>query len=252
MIDSRIVIGFIAVFISMVVMGIAGIQEQDRMAMAEESQHAISIQRGAVLFEEACSDCHGPDGPGVVGRAPALNAADLFDDSEAGRLKSNGYQGTLESYLTLTVAGGRPIKTSDEYGQPMPTWGQQYGGPYRPDQVKDVVAFVMNWGLAPGESASGAAAVECEAGDAACEGQQLFVSNGCVACHAYEGLSQAAVGPDLTTVGQQGADYIRTSIVDPSAVIAEGFADGLMPKNFADLIPAEDIDRIVTFLESGN
>ena len=28
----------------------------------------------------------------------------------------------------------------------MPTWSQDYGGPMRPDQIRDLVNFVMNWG----------------------------------------------------------------------------------------------------------
>lgn len=248
MIDTRIIIGLISVLIAMVTMAVLGIQEQDRMATFEASQQAKAIQNGAVIYETACSECHGPDGRGVLGRAPALNTSNLFEN----RLDEIGYQGTLESYLTLTVAGGRPVKSSGEYSAVMPTWSQEYGGPLREDQVRDVVAFVMNWAPSAGEGAP--AAEEAVSDDPVVRGRALFTQTaGCAACHTVDGVSTGQVGPNLTNIyAEKEPDYIRESILDPNAVIAEGFAANIMPANLGELLTPEQIDDIIAFLEDAS
>jgi cbb3-type cytochrome c oxidase subunit III len=247
-IDTRIIIGLIAVLIAMFTMAVLGIQEQGRMVTFEASQKAKAIQNGAVIFETTCSECHGPNGQGVLGRAPALNTRNLFEN----RLAEIGYQGTLEAYLTLTVAGGRPVKTSGEYSAVMPTWSQEYGGPLREDQVRDVVAFIMNW--APGPGAGAPAAEEAVSDDPVVRGRVLFTQTAnCAACHTVDGVSTGQVGPNLTHVyAEKGPDYIRQSILDPNAVIAEGFAPNIMPPNFSDLLTPEQIDDIIAFLEDAS
>lgn len=243
MIDSRIIYGLVTVLIAIGVLAYAGIQEPDRMALAASSQKAKSIQTGAIIFEENCSPCHNTNGTGIPGAAPALNSEHFFTE----RLKEVGYQGTLESYIALTVAGGRPVKSTTDYVQPMPTWSQDYGGPLRDDQIKDVVNFVLNWQFEErGETAAAAAS-----DDPVVRGQALFNSAGCSACHAVQGVSSAEVGPELTNVfAEKGADYIHESIVNPDAVIVEGYADNVMPEIFANLFSDQDLDDIIAFLEN--
>ena len=75
----------------------------------------------------------------------ALEAAG-WDANRDTRLKEVGWGGALKDYISDAVSAGRPL--SGLYwpsGLPMPTWGQAYGGPLRPDQVDDVVAYVMNF-----------------------------------------------------------------------------------------------------------
>ena len=250
MIDKRIAYGIVFVLITMVVLTIYGIQEQGRLEERTESEHALAIQRGAVIFEENCSECHGQNGGGVLGRGAALNTDHFFDPID-GRLDEVGYNGTLKSFVTLTVAGGRPVKSDSQYAQPMPTWGQEYGGPLRQDQVNDVTAFVLNWENEPrGEAAAGGAAGACADDDSACLGLQAFNGAGCTACHTVAGYSNGVVGPELTNIyAEKGPDYIRESIMMPNAVITDGFAAGIMPQNLGELLTAEQIDNIIAFLE---
>ncbi len=42
-------------------------------------------------------------------------------------------------------------------------------------------------------------------------------------------------------------EYLRESIVDPSAFVVEGYSDA-MPKSFRILLSEEDIDNLVAFL----
>ncbi len=89
-------------------------------------------------------------------------------------------------------------------------------------------------------------------GGGATDGRGLIITYGCATCHTLESVPQAQGkdGPELTGVGSMGADFIRQSIVDPSAVLTEGYPDGLMPQDFADQMTAEEIDTIVEFLAS--
>ena len=88
-------------------------------------------------------------------------------------------------------------------------------------------------------------------------GFRLLQTYGCTACHAIDGTSATgAVGPNLTHVGAEGAAYIRESIVDPNAVIAQDCPGGpcaspsLMPAGFGTAIPAADLDAIVEYLST--
>lgn len=253
MIDRRIIIGLVFVLIGMAAVAYAGINEQHRMEVAAASQEAKAIQTGAVLFEENCSECHGPQGQGVLGRAPALNTEYFFTE----RLKELGYAGTTESFIELTVAGGRPVSSDPvAYGEIMPTWSQVYGGPFRPDQVRDVTAFVLNWENEPRpqawESSGDAGATE---EDPFTRGMNLFSNAGCSACHVAGSYANGLVGPDLTnTHAEKGADYIRESIWDPNAVIAESCPTGpclanVMPQNFSELLTEEQLNDLVAFFE---
>ncbi len=69
-----------------------------------------------------------------------------WDPTRTPRLQEVGWGGTLKDYLTDAVSAGRPL--SGLYWPAhlaMPSWGQAYGGPLRPDQVDDVVAYVLNF-----------------------------------------------------------------------------------------------------------
>jgi len=51
------------------------------------------------------------------------------------------------------------------------------------------------------------------------------------------------------TIGARAdKDYIRTSILDPNAVIAEGFERDLMPPDMGTLIYASELEVLVNFL----
>ena len=79
-------------------------------------------------------------------------------------------------------------------------------------------------------------------------GYALLLSKGCVACHDLLGSSRR-VGPALLAVGERlSAADIRQSIVDPNAVIAEGFPPGLMLQDFADTLKPEELDQLVGYL----
>jgi mono/diheme cytochrome c family protein len=95
-VEGRILTGIVMFFSIMVLIGWVWINEPSRMAEFEEQHLGRSIERGAELFASNCSECHGPNGLGVAGRAPALNNPHMFGYSyvaevngEIGRLQRN-------------------------------------------------------------------------------------------------------------------------------------------------------------------
>ncbi|MBT3995955.1 MAG: cytochrome c [Chloroflexi bacterium] len=80
-------------------------------------------------------------------------------------------------------------------------------------------------------------------------GESKFKGLGCSGCHRTD--SGKLVGPGLAGIGAQGDDAIRASIIDPSAVITEGFND-LMPKTFGDMLKDSELDDLIAYLNTLN
>ena len=80
---------------------------------------------------------------------------------------------------------------------------------------------------------------------------------GCSACHSLDGsVSTFEPSPSFQGISERAGDrvpglsaveYLRQSIVDPSAYVVEGFMDA-MPKSFRILLSEEDIDDLVAFM----
>lgn len=80
-------------------------------------------------------------------------------------------------------------------------------------------------------------------------GESKFTGLGCSGCHSTG--PNKLVGPGLAGISAKGDEFIRTSIVDPSAEIADGFSD-LMPKNFGDALKGDDMDDMIAYLNTLN
>lgn len=75
--------------------------------------------------------------------------------------------------------------------------------------------------------------------------QEVMAKYGCAACHSIL-ETQSVIGPNLNGVGKRlNIDEIRTSIIDPKAVIANGFPP-IMP-NFPAMTVAE-LEMVAQFL----
>lgn len=70
---------------------------------------------------------------------------------------------------------------------------------------------------------------------------------GCSTCHSLE-PGKNLVGPSLAGIGAKGEDYIRESIVDPNATIAEGFTPNVMYQNYGKDLSEQQIADLVAFL----
>ena len=94
-------------------------------------------------------------------------------------------------------------------------------------------------------------------------GQQLYAQMGCVGCHSIDGTTEGRSGPSwLGAYKSRRAlkdgsrvrvdeEYLRTSILDPSAVVTEGYDDeeAGMP-SYKGILKDEDVDSLVMFIRS--
>jgi cytochrome c oxidase subunit II len=85
------------------------------------------------------------------------------------------------------------------------------------------------------------------------DGRELFTSaaepSACGSCHTLaDAGTNGTTGPNLDQA-LAGADeeYIRQSISDPDAEVAEGFSPGLMP-NYGESLSEEQVDALVEYL----
>jgi cytochrome c2 len=78
----------------------------------------------------------------------------------------------------------------------------------------------------------------------------------CATCH-WTDREDRLIGPGLLNIGARAASrvegqnevqYIYNSIVNPGAYLVEGFPDGLMPRNWAQIYTQEEINDIIAYL----
>ena len=139
---TKIAWGIASVLIGALFLVIIILTEDNRMAAQTGNWTGREIEKGAALFSNNCASCHNADGTG--GSGPALHSKYFFEQ----RIKDVEWAGTLENYVKLTIAAGRPNLANGSHYQwavIMPTWGNTFGGPLRGDQVEALTAYVMNW-----------------------------------------------------------------------------------------------------------
>lgn len=79
--------------------------------------------RGAVLFDQNCTVCHGPNGEGRIGAPLAKAWPSIRPDLSVRAVISNGVKGS-----------------------PMPAWSQANGGPLSEQDINDLTAFILALG----------------------------------------------------------------------------------------------------------
>src|SRR5688572_27339982 len=105
----RVILGTISIVLTTILFGYVAITEQTRMEDFTASYDARQVETGGSLFENNCKACHGDQGQGIEGVAPALNAADLLVGTpKPPRLVEIGWAGSTEDYIRSAIAGGRP------------------------------------------------------------------------------------------------------------------------------------------------
>jgi mono/diheme cytochrome c family protein len=250
-----------------------GLREEERMAEYSAWEEARAIEAGAELFDSQCSRCHGTQGLGIQGLCPPLNDRNFFDN----RLAEVSWSGTLEDYIVSTVSSGRLASTRPQLypgnGVPaMPSFHENFGGPLREEQIRNIAAFIMNWEQTaqvvevnvPAVDAVGAdITVELPAGDAA-NGEALATSIGCAACHILAPTGPAwAASADLPGIGERGElrisdpaytgnaesaeQYLLESIIQPGVYLVSGYQD-LMPHTYSTSLGKQDVADLIAYL----
>ena len=261
----RTAVGTIAVVITSIVTAFWLINEPARMAEAKEGFEGRSIEAGAATFENNCT---------------GLNIPEIFDGT---RLAEVGWAGSLHDFVYATISGGRPVPSAGTtYPQRMPTWSQEFGGPLRIDQVRDLTNFVLNWGLAyeqgvnPTVSEVATSPVdpvatdlntpELPTGDAA-NGEELTTTLGCVACHIQtdvgpawladgdpngEGVGTRAAAriraSDYTGTATTTEQYLRESIVLPDAFVVDGYPPSTMVMTYGETLGKQELANLIAYL----
>jgi cytochrome c2 len=240
-----------------------------------------SIEKGAEIYANNCYTCHGPEGKGGTG--PALHSRYFFEH----RLEEIGFAGTLEDYVKLTVAAGRPSNSHDQWLVVMPTWSATYGGPLRHDQVEHVTNYVLNWestallqtpeedpwipfvGVPMVGSEGMTETVPAMGQEGPRTPEQVFsnspVGAGCEACHnpnlPQDADNRGPVGPNLGNLavnaasrvpGQDAATYVRNSIINPNEYVVEGYQAGIMLQGLHELMSEEELDALIAWLIDPN
>ncbi|HEY7063301.1 MAG TPA: cytochrome c [Chloroflexota bacterium] len=211
-----------------VLMLIYGLTEPTRQAEAYQRQKETSIERGQHFFATYCYTCHGYNGQGAIVPGQEVMAANLTLRKATGVPDDDK---KLFDFLTKTITRGRP-------NTPMPAWGLSDGGSLQPEEINELAIFIMNGDFShvEAEVAPGAPTpnVPTGGGGANAAATALISSHGCGACHTIQSLAFArgTIGPNLTDLGNVAGtmkpgmaakDYIRESILQPSAFIVPGF-----------------------------
>jgi mono/diheme cytochrome c family protein len=185
--------------------------------------------RGRTLFVQKCGVCHTLAQAGTTAEiGPNL------DDAFAAARSIGENSDTIEGIVHAQVELPRPNTGHADNSMPRDIVTGQ--------DLNDVAAYVGEWAGVPG-----AKPPEVEGGP----GAQVFANNGCGGCHTLAAAGSSGVtGPDLDeALPGQSAEEIEEDIVDPNAKITPGYPANVMPQNFGETIPAEEIEALVAYLE---
>ncbi len=113
-------------------------------------------------------------------------------------------------------------------------------------ELEMLVTFLADSEMASSEKTARTSSPSTGVADS--EAGKVIAQFGCQACHAISG-NGGELGPSLENVGTRlDADQIRQSIIEPNAVLTEGFPSGVMPPNFAEQMSDAQLDALVIFL----
>jgi cytochrome c oxidase cbb3-type subunit 3 len=164
------------------------------MSVPELAANPQAMATAHNLFQNNCAQCHGSDGGGARGFPNLANA--------------DWQWGGDPDTIVQTIAGGRVAAGMVAWG---PALGEQ--------GVEKVVAYVQKLSGQQHDAALAA------------EGEQLFLSTGCVGCHGMDGKGMTAVGaPNLTDdVWLYGGDAgtLRETVTNGRAGQMPAFQDKL-------------------------
>lgn len=166
----EITLGLLAIMATIALTALVGLREPERMARVSRGWEVRHVESGAQMFDRYCASCHGPNAVGL--NCPPLNQTSGLHGGDLGpavawRLEELGWDRNLPyEYVYSVIASGRTISTRPEQykgnrvspeppkpGTPtpeatsplpmaMPAWSQEYGGPLRPDQIKDLAMYI--------------------------------------------------------------------------------------------------------------
>jgi mono/diheme cytochrome c family protein len=202
------------------------------LALSACGREEPDLSNGKAKFVENCGQCHVLARAGTAGtQGPSLDAA--FQAALAEGLDRDTVQGVVEDQIA------HPRK-----GSIMPA------GIVKGEDATDVAAYVGYAAARPGDD-EGALAT---AGLAeATTGEQIFTAAGCAGCHTFQPAgSTGNIGPDLDDLASAAGDmppeeFVRQSVLDPDAEVAQGFSAGVMP-SFEGRLTDKQVQALADYL----
>jgi cytochrome c oxidase subunit II len=117
----------------------------------------------------------------------------------------------------------------------------------------DFDAWVKKMTTQPAAAGGGGGGAQAGTTDAKAlftQGNPDTSATACGTCHTLaDAGTTATTGPDLDKVLKgKDAAFIKESILNPDAEIAQGYQPGIMPPNFGDTLSAAQVDALVKYL----
>lgn len=215
--DRKAMLATTLLFGTLVMLGAYFVAGPQLRAEAAVKQLEKSAERGSELYASLCFDCHGKRGQGLIGftlnkpdfRATCGPNGEAVREAEGKACKPSDDE-KVRDFLTKTISRGRPFPPP-RYS--MPAWSRDENGPLNPEQVNQVVSFVMHgdWerplqireqqGLALEETPPSPPKAPSPE-----EGGRIVAQTYCVACHSFEQgkTSPNPLAPNLSKYGAEG------------------------------------------------
>ena len=193
------------------------------------------LSNGKAQFVEKCGSCHELARAGTAGtQGPSLDTA--FQTALADGIDRDTVEGIVHDQIL------NPRK-----GSIMPA------GLVKGDDARDVSAYV---GYAAAKSGDDEGALATAGLAQAKTGEQIFTAAGCAGCHTFAPAgSNGTIGPNLDDLaaaagerepGKSAEEYVRESLTNPEAFLAEGFGNA-MP-SYEGRLTDEQIQALVDYL----
>jgi len=242
---------------------------QAQLQLSADATPEQLVKAGEQIFygKGTCALCHSVE-PSEAARCPILGAGSLGPAIGARaeeRLKEASYKGKAKDgteYLIESL-----IHPQDYLVQGFPPIMPAIDKPpigLNNDEIAAVVAFLQNiqggkvtvtpklvaaFSGTEGPAQPGTAAAQPVVATATNRPpEQLIAELACIACHKFDEPGPL-VGPSLWDIGARKDEaYIRQSILDPNAVIAEGFPPMLMPPDLGQKMTGLEFEHLVQWL----
>ncbi len=213
---------FFAVFSVAIAIAAAGCGDENK----------ADLVNGKTLFVEKCGACHTLERAGTKG-VVGPNLDNSFHSARADGMTADTVASVVDGQIQFPGPTGASVP--DQYVMPADI--------VTGEDARDVAAYV---GLVAGVEGQDEGRLASAGGGG--DGKSIFTQN-CGSCHALTDAGTAgATGPKLDGIGKQGKKYIETSIEDPDAKIAAGFAKGVMPTTYGTQLTPEELQALVEYL----
>lgn len=196
-------------------------------------EESPDLSNGKSQFVQQCGSCHALSRAGTQGET----APDL-DEAFLAALQDGMDRDTVEGIVHDQIGNVRR-------GSAMPE--DLVTG----DDARDVAAYVA---FAAGKKGEDSGALAQAGLSGATTGEQIFTAAGCGSCHTLgKAGTSSDTGPSLDDLagavpsGTSPEDYVRQSLLDPDAVVADGFQPGVMP-SFEGRLSDEQIQALTEYL----